>query len=1064
MGADPDSRLKPAALHVHSYFSEGGGVSSPSRLARRAAELGYGALALTDWLSLAGAVELHQACRGLGLQALTGATVPLRVQAQIYPVVLLAASRRGYGHLGELITLARERETPYVELEELLAHAEDLHLLSGGRAGPVSRLLAARNSAVLQGLLSTLRRAFAERLWIGLFHEFYPEDDRRVRALRAYAGELSLPVVAAPEVRYAVQSLYPLHEALTAARLGISVHTPHPQAVRNDAQYLPSLAELRDRFPFPEALANTARLAQACAFELLPERLETAPPRLPPGLSAPAYLRQRCHAGLEQRYPASAREAARARLEYELGVVEEMEMAGFFLLEAEIVDYCRSRGILAAGRGSAAGSLVCYTLGISQVDPLAHDLLFERFLHAGRRSTPDVDIDLASHRRDEVLAWVERRFGGGRREAMTANYITYRLPSALQDLGRALDLPAHQRTALSQRLGRDYRHLRPHQARRAQAVFDEVLGDSPLKEVLLWLLEQIEPGHVRHLAPHSGGVVLSAHPLTHYSPLQRSSGGIVHLQLDKDGVEQMGLIKCDLLGLRMLGALERAREEVYRSEGVWLDLFRLPDEAAVWDALEAGDTLMLFQLESPAQMQTSPRVKPRSRTELAHQIALIRPGPIQSGTVHPYLRRAQGLEAESVVHPALAPILGPTRGVLLYQDQQLRILHECAGYSWPEAERLRKRIARAEEGEPLEAEAAQFIQAVERTLGATPAQARAIWQMVAEFRGYGFCASHAHAFAQHAYASAWLRRHYPAEYWAAFMSERPGFWPADTLRQMAHRQGFAVLPLDINHSGLHYRCEKTPQGKGVRLPLTAVRGLSQTQAEAILLERLERPFASPEDCYQRVALPRDVWMNLVRAGAFDAMLDRRSALYQAQALLQTHPKGARPWLEAPLPPTPALPPLELPERMAWDYQTKGYSELALHPLDLMRSRLLELGCKPLVSLQRREGGPVHTAGLFKFLQKPPSARGFAFVVVEDGAQLAQLILAPRLWERYARTVQSAPVLVVEGWVQPAGGLLAIQVARLWGLPLESTAVSSHPAAPDPGDAVALNPSTTPTHR
>jgi len=1050
MGAHADSRLKPAALHVHSYFSEGGGVSSPARLARQAAELGYGALALTDWLSLAGVVELHQACHSLGLQALTGATVPLRVHSQIYPVVLLAASRRGYGHLGELITRARQRDTPCVELEELLAHAEDLHLLSGGRAGPVSRLLAARKSEVLHRLLSALRSGFPDRLWVQLFHEFYPEDDRRVRALWAFARECSLPVVAAPEVRYATQHLYPLHEALTAARLGISVHTPHPQAVRNDAQYLPSLAELRDRFPFPEALANTARLAQACAFELLPERLETAAPLLPPGLSAPAYLRQRCYAGLEQRYPASAREAARARLEYELGVVEEMEMAGFFLLEAEIVDYCRSRGILAAGRGSAAGSLVCYTLGISQVDPLQHNLLFERFLHAGRRSTPDVDIDLASHRRDEVLAWVEQRFAGGeRREAMTANYITYRLPSALQDLGRALDLPMHQRTLLSKLLGRDHRHRRPHQARRAQAIFDEVLGNSPLKEVLLWLLEQIEPGHVRHLAPHSGGVVLSAHPLTYYSPLQRSSGGILHLQLDKEGVEQMGLIKCDLLGLRMLGVLERAREEVYRTEGVWLDLGRLPDEVAVWDALEAGDTLMLFQLESPAQMQTSLRVKPRSRAELAHQIALIRPGPIQSGTVHPYLRRAQGLEAETVVHPALAPILGPTRGVLLYQDQQLRILHDCAGYSWPEAERLRKKIARAEGEEELEEEATRFVQAVERTLGATHEQAQAIWQMVADFRGYGFCASHAHAFAQHAYASAWLRLHFPAEYWAAFMTERPGFWPADTLRQMAHKLGVVVLPLDINQSGRHYRCEKTPQGKGVRLPLTAVHGLSETLAEAILLERLERPFASLEDFYTRVALARDVFMNLIRAGAFEALLDRRSALYQAQVLLQTHPGGARPLLEAPLPPTPALPPLELPERMAWDYQTKGFSELALHPLDLMRSRLLELGCKPLVSLQRLEGTQVRTAGLFKFLQKPESAQGFAFVVVEDGTQLAQLIVTPQLWERCGRTVQTAQVLVVEGVVERAGTLLALKVERLWGLPLETTPTPIQQAAPLP---------------
>lgn len=1038
MGAGAPVGLKPAALFVHSYFSLGGGVSSPARLARQAAALRYGALALTDHLSLAGVVELHQACRGLGLQALTGATVPVQFAGAVYPVVLLAASRRGYGHLGALITGALERPSPQVELDELLAHAGDLHLLTGGRQGFLARLLARGRLEEAQSLLATLQAAFPGRLWVQLFHEFYPEDDRRVRALVALAREARLPVVAAPEVRYAEPSLYRLHEALTAARLGVSVLTPHPELPRNDALYLPPLPELRERIPFVEALAHTARLAEAVAFELRPERLETAPPVLLPGQSAPQYLRQRCTEGLLRLYPAEKRRAAEERLAYELEVVEALDMADYFLVLAEIMDYCQARGILAAGRGSAAGSLVCYTLGLSRVDPLEHDLLFERFLHAGRLSTPDVDLDVASHRREELLAWVEARFGGGqRREAMTANYITYRLPSALQDLGRALDLPMAQRTALSKLLGRDYRHLRPHRAREAQALFDEVLGPSPLKEILLSLLEQIEPGHVRHLAPHSGGVVLSAGPLTHYAPLQRSSGGILHLQLDKEGVEQVGLIKSDLLGLRMLGALERAREEVLYTEGVWLDLFHLPDDPAVWDELSEGDTLMLFQLESPAQMQTATRVRPRSLAELAHQIALIRPGPIQSQTVHPYLRRAQGLEASAVVHPALEPILGRTRGVLLFQDQQLRIIHDCAGYSWPEAERLRKRIARAEEEGDLEGEAARFIRGVERTLGATPAQARALWQMVAAFRGYGFTASHAHAFAQHAYASAWLRRHYPAAYFAAFLTERPGFWPADTLRQQAHRRGVPVLPLDINQSGLYYHTERTPGGRGVRLALPSVTGVSEALAQAILLERLHGGFRSLEDFYHRVALEGDVLLNLVRAGAFDALLpDRRAALFQAQALLQSQPSGQRGLLPAPLPPTPPLPPLEPGERLAWDYQTKGFSERALHPLDLMRSRLLELGCKPLAALQGLAGCSVRTAGLRKFLQKPPSASGFAFVVIEDGPQLAQLIVAPALWERHARLLQTAPVLVVEGVVERVGPLLTLKVQRLWGQALQ----------------------------
>ena len=395
---------------------------------------------------------------------------------------------------------------------------------------------------------------------------------------------------------------------------------------------------------------------------------------MPEGKTAQDVLEERAWNAVGEKYPPEQHPAVRERLRSELATVRELEMAGFFLTACEVTDYCRSHGIVAAGRGSAAGSVLCYLLGITLSDPIRHNLLFERFLHTGRTSMPDVDIDIASSRRDQVLGWVEERWGaGGAGEAMVANRITYRLKSAIQDLGRALGMPPEWRDRLSRSLGRDYGFLRPHRAREATPVFSEVLGDAPIREALLKLLSLMEPGFVRHHAPHSGGVVLSSQPLTQYSPLSRSSGGIRMLAFDKDEVESLGLIKLDLLGLRMLAALERAREEALRLTGQWVDYGHLPDDPAVWRRIGDGDTMGLFQIESPAQTQMSARLKASNMIELAHQIALVRPGPIQSGTVHPYVRRARGEEVVPRLGEPLDNILAPTFGTLMFQEQILRI-------------------------------------------------------------------------------------------------------------------------------------------------------------------------------------------------------------------------------------------------------------------------------------------------------------------------------------------------------------------------------------------------------
>ncbi|HLV12520.1 MAG TPA: DNA polymerase III subunit alpha, partial [Trueperaceae bacterium] len=679
----PPRRRLSALLVTHSYFSFGAGTASPTSLVRRAAELGYRYVGLTDDLNVTGGVELFQAAHEHGLKALIGATVPVRVEDDVYPLVLIAASREGYGTLCRLVTLAHEREERDVPFPVLLAHAHDLVLLTGGRDGLPSRLLARRRVGELEGLLRQLKGAFGDRLYVQLFHDRYRWDQRRARVLRRLAQSLSLPVVAAPEVRYLEPDDYRLYDAMVCGRLGVSVQEPHPKRPQNACQHLPSPDEVMERLPFPEAALNADWVAERCHFELLPERLVPPKARVPDGRSAEEHIVERCYAALLERYEGEALATARQRLEKELATIRALGLADFFLVAAEVTDYCRQRGILAAGRGSAAASIVCYLLGVTQADPLKHDLLFERFLHTGKTSMPDVDIDISSARRDEVLAWVEERFGATT-EAMVCNKITYRLPLAVQDVGRALGLPPELRNRLTKALGRDFRGLRPASVAKAEVALREVLGDAPVADVFVDLLARMERGHVRHIAPHSGGVVLSRDPLTHYSPLERSSGGIKLLQLDKDDAEAMGLIKLDLLGLRMLSALERAREEVFRLEGVWLDLADLPDDERVWDLISEGATLGLFQVESPSQQHTSRVMRSRSLKDLAHQIALIRPGPIQSGTVHPYLRRRQGLEPVTYWHPSLEPVLAKSYGVLLFQEDVLRIAVHFAGMSWIE--------------------------------------------------------------------------------------------------------------------------------------------------------------------------------------------------------------------------------------------------------------------------------------------------------------------------------------------------------------------------------------------
>ncbi len=845
-----------ALLDCHSYFSFGQGASSPSRLVERAAELGYTAIALVDDNGVYGAVEAQQAGRRYGVKVLVGATVQLVVENEVYPLSLIAQNRNGYEVLCNLLTTVHTDADKQVTLPVLLAHTENLICVTGGRNGFLTCLLAKRKVIQAEQLFATLKGAFPERLYVQLYFGAYPDDLLRARKLRDFARNQSVPVVAAPEVRYASPDLHALYDTLVCARLGITVRDPHRSRPQNDCLAIPdpcTWATLPQQpLPFPEGIENAQTIVESCTLELLAERLTPPTARIPIGTTLEQHLDERLYGALTEKYSGDTFTVAKGRLEQELVTMKALSLSEFFLIAAEVTDFCRSRGIVASGRGSAAASVVCYLLGITGTDPVKHNLLFERFLHTGRTSLPDVDIDIGSSRRDEVLAWVEQRFGATT-EAMVCNRITYRLPLAVQDLGRGLGIPPVLRNVLSKTLGRDYRHLRPHRAREAQAVFDAVLKDAPVKKVLLDLLELMKKGFVRHIAPHSGGVVLSRKPLAYYTPLERSSGGIRLLQFDKDDAEALGLIKLDLLGLRMLGVFERCREEVLRTEGKWLTLTNLPDDPEVWREIRNGDTMGLFQIESPAQTRITVDVQPQSFLDLAHQVALIRPGPIQSGTVHPYVRRKKGLEPVSYLHPCLEPILEKSYGVLLFQEDVMRIAVEIAGFSWNDAERFRKAVSSYEEEAEVADDKERFIEGARRKSDLDEATAQKLFDLCSSFRGYGFAESHAWAFGTHAYTSAWLRHHYSAEYFAALLTEDPGMWPRATIVQEARRKGVGFSKVHINLSGLTYQVGRNEDGsKSVRVPLTSIRAVSAKVARAVVLERLAHgPYSGVKDLYER---------------------------------------------------------------------------------------------------------------------------------------------------------------------------------------------------------------------
>jgi len=1078
--------IRYAELHCHSYFSLLDGASSPEALVERAAALGYPALALTDHDGLYGAVRFWQAAReqarlgGQGLKAIIGAEVTLGStgsdsSAGISDVwgqegshlTLLAGTKQGYANLCRILSagqLTGQKGQPNLALDTLARHARGLICLSGCRQGAIPAALrkkgTASSRAIARELAVQLREIFGpEHFWIEVQLQYLPADAQLVPELISLARELDIGLVATNNVHYAERSGQWLHDLLTSIRHratlpeALGAGLLHP----NSEQYLKSPRQMTALFEgLPEALRNTLRIAEQCdaCLDFTAQRLPAFP--VPENHTTESYLRHLCQQGLARRF-IPVTDQARAQMDHELGIIERLGLAGYFLVVWDIVRFAREQGIRCQGRGSAANSLVAYLLGITQVDPLRHNLLFERFLSEGGRSSPgtmpDIDVDFAADHREEVIQYVYDRYGE-EHVGMVCNVVTYRARSALRDAAKALVFPPDviDRTAkdLDTRSTIQAADSLPKTPRSAQGEASELGQPEDLEEdlaplpwqVLSDLLRQMD-GVPRHLSIHVGGMIITAAPLVEVVPLERATmPGRVVVQWDKDSVEDAGLIKIDLLSLRTLGVVEEAVGHIRAQRGLAFEPADLPlDDPAVYDLLRRADTVGCFQVESRAQAQMLPKLQPQRFEDIVVGVALIRPGPIQGGMVHPYLRRRQGVEPVDYVHPSLAESLGETLGVIVFQEQVLRVAMSIAGFTPAEADLLRRAMSRSRSQQAMAALRARFLKGAEANrLEETAAEE--VWQQLEGFAGFGFCKSHAAAFALLAYQTLYLKVHYPAEYYCALLNHQPmGFYPPEVIANDARLHGVPVLRPDVNLSqaaccleqacSLERACSKEQvrqgeRGNGLRLGLRYVHGLGEAWQERIVERRASGPYRDLADFCRRARLPRSLVENLIRSGTMDSLGPARRDLLWALGGLAYQEEG----LEIEVPVVPAsLPALEQAERMAWEYEVLGLAP-GDHVLNLYREALRAQGVLSSSELpSRRDGERVRMAGWAVVRQRPPTAKGHVFITLEDEEGLMNLIVRPDVYERYRDVLRNAPLLWIEGRLQREGHALSVLVYR-----------------------------------
>jgi error-prone DNA polymerase len=1026
-------------LRARSAFSFLEGASPPEDLIERASALDYPALALADRGGVYGIPRFHQAARRAGVRAILGAEIELMPDGRSgepgTPLLLLVESSEGWRRLSRLLTLGhrgRDKSECQIGWNQLEENARGLTLLLRGD-GRLSPSVLDR----AQGIFGQT----PERLWVDVSRHLDRNHEAMARRAVALAEIARVPVVASGDVRCAEPRGRALLDALTCLRWKTTLDRAGRKLLANGERTLHPPAEMERRFADrPQWLAATRTIAERCHFDLadLDYRFPEYP--LPPGESQSQHLRALTHRGARQRYGAPLPPRVRAQIEHELTVIEKLNLDGYFLIVHDIVDFARRENILCQGRGSAANSAVCYALGITAVDPVGMDLLFERFLSEERGEWPDIDLDLPSgDQRERVIQHVFAKYGQ-QGAAMTANVITYRTRMAVREMGKVVGLAPETIDTLARRLSRlDLGVNGPENSDALVARIGEA-GVDPTAPRIVRLVELVNAvqGLPRHLGQHSGGIVIAAGRLDEVVPIEpaRMPGRRI-VQWDKEDCADLGIIKIDLLGLGMLAALEETIPLIERHEGRKIDLAHLPpDDPDTYAMLCRADTVGVFQIESRAQMATLPRMKPRCFYDLVVEIAIIRPGPIVGQMVHPYLNRRAGREPIRYPHPCLEPILKRTLGIPIFQEQLLRVAMTAAGFSGGEAEELRRAMGFKRSTQRMHKIEARLRAGMARQ-GIPPGAQEEIVQQVTAFALYGFPESHSASFALIAYASAYLKCHHPAAFLAGLLNAWPmGFYSPATLIKDAQRHGVEVRAIDVTES--RWRCDLQPgttpgSPPALRLGLRFVKGLREATGNWLEAERDEAAFLNLADLVKRVPLASSELDALAGLGALAELeatpRERRAALWQVAGIERDTTslfagQGARDFSD------PGLAGLSALEETLADYRLSGLTpgpQIMAHLRPALRARgvltAAELGRTP-------DGTPVHTAGHIIVRQRPGSAKGFLFLTLEDETGLSNAIVTPNQAERFRVALNAASLVEIRGPLQSVDGVIHVKLRHL----------------------------------
>ncbi|MDO4613533.1 MAG: error-prone DNA polymerase [Actinomycetaceae bacterium] len=1031
-----------AELHAHTAYTFGEGVCLPDELVAAATAAQLNALAITDRDGLYAVVQAHDAAARHGLPLICGTEVTLEDRTRL---PILASSPEGYHALSRALSLHAlahsTRRDPAHSLTELATRAEDWLILTGDHRGPLRTILSREGPFRAEEWLREAINLFgADRIAIETCLEGHPDDDSLADYLADLASRTCLPLVATTSADIADPADIPLAHLLAARRDRSTLNDAYGVSIDAHPRFLRSPADMRQLHRrHPHAVPLAAELARDLTFDLSLIAPRLPNPDVPPGYTPATWLRHLTAQGASDRWGEDAlRPPVSTQLTHELDLIEHLDFPGYFLIVNDIVTYCRTHGILAQGRGSAANSAVCYALGITAVDAVTHRLHFERFLSTGRSGPPDIDIDIEASRREEVITYVYNRYGR-ERAAQVATVITYRPRSALRDAARALGYP-------------EGTHSTWHATSFGGAHRNPL--DNPDIPALPATLATRMTNLPRHMGIHSGGMVLCDRPVIDICPVTwAATPGRTVLQWDKEDCASAGLVKFDLLGLGMLTALRLAftsltHRAIAPPRGTAWDIAAIPDDdPLVYDLLTRADTIGVFQVESRAQMATLPRLKPRCFYDLVIEVALIRPGPIQGQAVNPYLARRTGREPITYPHPLTRPILEKTLGVPLFQEQLMQLAERTAGFTPAQADALRKAISSSRSRHALDSLKPLLFDGM-AARGLDREAAETIWGYLQGFADFGFPESHAFSFARLVYASAWLKAHHPHDFYAALLAAQPmGFYSPLTLVDDAKRHGVEVRRADVAISDVHAKVVSDPDGHlAVQLGLAPIQNVGERRARRLVSERERGPFGGIDECAERTGLPARCLESLAAAGAFDSLEgERRAAMWRAGAAAKPRSQED-PWYQPTLPgvgpaaPVPCLPPLTDGEVIASDVAYTGTATTGF-PTQLVRRRLRRGGVDTIDRLTAsRAGQRCLIAGIVTHRQRPHTACGTTFLSLEDETGLANIICSPGMWERYRGVLTTAQALVVRGRVEAGDGACALVAEKAWPLDL---AVATH---------------------